>query len=421
MVFLLQAATAASAHDPRTDDRALWPGLTGKEAFVTEKWERGRLLMWAHPGTSSDARKGPNPAEAENWLEDGKPAASPPDELSDLLFPASETRYSIMLDRRGFKARHITVEKNARVGINRLRGNLWIKEGGAFYSGGNYQGGGFKIVGARHTFIRNDNRASEINPKNSGVEIAQWVTVEKTQEASVEFLGHVAAMDEFKMNEGVTIVGPDSRILVGPASIQIVGPEAVLRLHSGAWFGKRVNLLRNDADVLVQGRLEAGSPDRPLTRDATLGISFKYESRLEFVGGADSRTTPKGFSSSFSGLTPFSYGLIVESKGALRVHSADLARARLVIRWHGVERSLGTDGASEPRTINMALLGDVDLNGVLLDHVKKGGIHLADPARRADWTRVGFGEHNAGTPDELFARFDGKGRTDQKPVRVGGE
>jgi hypothetical protein len=167
--------------------------------------------------------------------------------------------------------------------------------------------------------------------------------------------------------------------------------------------------------------LEGGSPTRPLAKDAVLGLSFKFESKLEFVGGLDTRALGTKFTSKFVGATPFSFGMIVEPRGAMRVYSRDPRRARLVIKWHGITRSLGRGASNEPQTINMALLGDVLLDGVLFDYVKAGGIALRDLALKDRWRNVYFGQHNAAPPQRLFTVFDPQARAWQQSVVAGGE
>ena len=60
-----------------------------------------------------------------------------------------------------------------------------------------------------------------------------------------------------------------------------------------------------------------------------------------------------------------------------------------------------------PRKIDMVLLGDVHLKGVVFDNVLKGGILLPDPGIRSKWQNVLYGDHNAAEPGELYQRYQG--------------
>jgi hypothetical protein len=283
----------------------------------------------------------------------------------------------------------VTAEKGAAASVMPVTGNVWIKEGATFWGEGPRKW--LKFSGAAHTFCRDD------NPRSSGrrgfTSLSQWVAVEKQRGASVEFLGNLGATDELKCNEGVCIVGPDSRLQVGAMSIQVVGPDAVLELQSGAAFHKAVNYMNNSPDILVYGRVQAGSPERPITRDATLGVSYKWVSKdVPYNTGSIKRQD----AAYRVGGTPV--GLAVDRGAQVRVYSADPRRARLHIGWHGIQGKAG-----EPQSINMALYGDVQLDGVLFDHIKVGGIVLPDLSLRSRWKNVYFGPHNEGPPKSLFA------------------
>ncbi len=432
----LVRAAEPTAHDPQFANRQVWPLLTGKEAFVTQKWEPARLLVWAHPGTSAkdrrgrtnDERRGRDPGldreDPATWLENGRPATAAPEpgEAVDLWFPASDRPYQVASPP--WTVRHMTIERGAYVMTHpkvpdRIRsfiGNIWLKRGGGMYCNHDYT-----VAGAADTFIRNDNEPATVSLRGRErlTDISYWLVVNKQRGASVELLGNLAVGDEFKINEGLIICGPDSRVKTGPASINIVGPEATLELQSGSYFAKRV--AKPEAhDLLVQGRVRAGSPERPLTRDATLAFNFKIpradkEGRFDTAAAAEEA---RKYGSRPNKYNPFwtsnqaldYYGLIVVPGASLTVHSADPAKARLVIRWNGAEASgrwaerYGS-AADIPRKINMLLLQPLELDGVLFDDVQKGGILMADPARRTRWKHVYFGPRNAGKPDELFAAF----------------
>jgi len=380
---------APSAHNPCFQDKALWPNLDGKEAFPKEAWPKARLLVWGHPGKDCRGGTDLSPQLARNWIDagTGRPADSLPDKETDVLIPASDTPYTVVSDwgtgRMDIFFRHITVGRGAHFRVEHYEcwGNIWVQEGGML---GSHHATSHK--GTRHTFVRNDNpyTADKRQRKNA---IAQYILVNKPRDASVEFLGHVQCTDEMVVNEGTAIVGPGSTLEPGPNSIQTIRPGAALVLLSGAFFGKHTNSHLGQADVVVAGRLLAGTADRPLTRDATLGLSFKAYDAADRVG------------------------LLVEEGGRLQTHSTDPKQARLVIRWHGKEPYLPRQEhrdqwGSLPKEIALVVRGEAALDGVEFHNLRKGGIRLADPSVRAAWRNVVFGPDNATLPDELFARYE---------------
>lgn len=421
------AADVASAevgpgtHAPDYENQQLWPNLSGEEYFLDEQWPEARLLVWRHPGTSDSGRQAQRRDEAQgdldpmdpaNWLVDGeRPATEPPDENTDLYFPDADRIYYVGgVWGPHLKARHVTVGRNAVVGVKPLHGNLWIRRGGRFSVIG-YGRDAFRIVGTKHTFFRNDNGANLGDHRNemdqAGTTVALWMLIEKTRGGSVEFLGTTGVSDELKLNSGTTIVGPGSALLGGSAakSIQVIGPDAELVLTSGATFQKSGNYFGNSPDVIVQGRLSVGTPARPLQHDAYLGLSFKSE-QADRLTEDDSRGQGPNVPPA---MTNVPAGFLVEPQGRLRVVSEDPERARLIIHWHGHDMYSHGERTHKdtPRLIDMALLGKVDLNGVLLNHVKRGGVRLPDPSAREQWEHLQFGEDNGGPAETLFQRYEG--------------
>jgi len=399
MVWAGAGAAQPSAHSPDYTNKKSWPLLTGKEHFVQEKWQQARILVWANPGRHGGAPAGGaggagrgkpitvppgtlDPADPKHWLEDGKPAAAPPDKDTDVVVPEAAQEYTVNL----VAARHITVGQNATVIVPRLVGNLWIKPGGRVYSTGRSA----RIEGDKHTFIRNDNLPLDPAAKRDlpgrkadwRMSIGYDILVQKYKNASVEFLGVIWAGDELVVWEGTAIVGPDSVLRPGRPSTTVIGTEASLIMMSGSYFGKQ-GCGGGPVDIHVKGRVLAGTPERPLTKDARLGVSCPHiytDNRGDHQHGQ--------------------YGLLIEPAAELRVHSSDPAKARLILKWNE-----GGSASANKEKINLTLLGKLDLNGVVFDQVAKGGIKLPELAQRAQWKNVFFTERNEGKPDELFMTF----------------
>jgi hypothetical protein len=433
-----QAATSgcrgATAHDPHFGDAALWARYdVQRAAYAREAWPAGRLYVWAHPGKSGGKRfRGAlDVTDPVNWLLDGKPADELVlDERADLLFPASETPYRV-----GFRGtdvlevcRHVTIESGAGFvggGDGRGRqiyGNVWIKKGGD----SDCQGA-TKFLGGRATFFRNDNTADANDPRSRRDKImsSQYFVFNKEGGASVEFVGHVSVLDEFRVYGCTVIVGPDSILQPGRNASPTIDQGGVLALMDGARFES----WNNDFDVpemtVRDGTIQGGLPDRPLTRRCVYGLAFKNHTGAQYTGaGAD---TKKG--------RPVQYQRVpslIVLKGALRSHSTDLRTARLVFTSMTNEAICPPPGTEEeekalnrqpegrhrfawmrqlPRGLDCFLGHGVVVDGVTFDHLRKGGILCPDPAAaRGAWKNVAFGPHCAGSGDDLFAQLDGVGR-----------
>jgi len=384
----------AAAHEPHYDNGALWSAEQRKAAFVEQEWPKARLLVWATPGKTVRSRAFADP---ENWLEDGKPATEPIDGNTDLVFPDADQEYRVSPSRERVlvPVRHLTIGRNAKMALEPggfdVYGNIWIRRGGSIR--------GFRFLkGTTHTFVRSDNPAS--------LYLSLHLHVRKPPEASVEFLGNFETGDDFNMNSGTTIIGPDSRFCPGDRSIQGIYPDARLVLMSGARFHKRGNQHYGN-DVVVAGAILAGTPERPLTRDCFLGLSYK-DKAARFPDPGHKRFPPG---------KPEHRGLVVLKEGQLAVHSADPARARLVVGWHGreivsrsrtIKQADWMAAAQEiPHRIDLVLLGDVQLKGVVFRDLHDGGIQMADPEMHLEWKHVTFGTGNAAEPKGLYRKYTG--------------
>jgi hypothetical protein len=186
-------------------------------------------------------------------------------------------------------------------------------------------------------------------------------------------------------------------------------------------------------DMVVRGTLHAGSPERPLKRDCTIGLdhndwwgdirAMKAEGGIRWGGPGSQGQIPvyrvPWLSWRDRDDWPAYISLTVPKSGVIRVHSADPAKARLVLRWHrrGGFGGAGAVTSDQPVTpaqkalferqyrgrVSAAFVGDVQFDGVVFDNFHQGGIMLADPAMRRRWSDVGFGSNNAAEPEQLFA------------------
>ncbi len=416
-LFASLSAASASAHDPNYGDKKLWGADVKKSYHAQETWPKGRLWVWAKPGNSMGEKD--NPLEPKNWLENGKPATAPWDENTDLDFPDADKKYFVNI--HGTKGpitwrRHLTIGNNANVSwLHGAKGNTWIKAGGML-----------KVLsfigGDKHAFLRNDNAESWW--------MVDHLFCDKAPKASIEILGPFSVDDSYHFNSGMTILGVNASITPQARSNLNVQPDAALALLDGAKYHKQGNQTFA-CDLVVRGRLMGGLPERPLTKDATIGLSWKGKRR--FLGGSNNGFRAENPDDVALIVMPaFSRSEYVDHKGwvniampagSLQVFTADAAKARLVLDWNGLPVSgEAAKGGAENQAnydklcaiketfIEVMLLGDVKPAGLLLDHVATGGLIVPDPADAA-WKSLAWGKRNQGKQEELLQKWDGKPRS----------
>lgn len=395
-----KAYAKAFAHDPQYNNKELWPFDSAKSLYAKQKWPKGRVLTWAHPGKSSGKGKGAmNP---ENWLENGKPATKDIDETCSLVFPPSKKRYWVTLAGKKNPVtwiRHVTIGNNAcMIWMHGAKGNTWVKKGGEL----RYQGW---FSGDKHAFVRNDNETS--------LHIVDHCYIHKDNNASIEFIGRWNVSDSFYPAKGQTIVGPGAQLAPGARSTLIVLDGATLKILTGGIFTRSGNQLFG-VDLIVKGTLQAGSPSRPLTDTARLGLSWKGL-RRELNGKPHNPRSERVDDVS----------MLVPEQGQIKIFSKDPKKYRLLIDRNHLKAFRWKDGSTKGKAaggrervkkldtspdtgINMMLLGKLDLRGIMFNDVKKKGIVVRDPAKFLKNPYLAFGKDNRGKPKELVSRWDGK-------------
>jgi len=415
--------TEAEAKVPSCSD---WPDAapaTGpKPDYTLQKWKAPkRLVIWSKPGKSGRI------TDRANWQVVGDPldaGAKMWDDQTDAILPACDTTYTAVggveepvSGRLHLVFRHMSIENGAKVRSQdaSVSGNLWIHAAGAFDIR-------FSVifVGPQHTFIRNDRARLfkvGVNPHKmpgsvmEGYYIAQYITVRKEKDASVEFLGHFLSNDKFNHYSGRCIIGPDSAIMTSNRNPDHIHPGATLEVMSGAIWGKHIQRNRS-ISYIVEGTVTIGSESRPITQDTYIAMPFKDYSGA--MGGSQSALVAKDWAGGDV------LGFFLTAKGRMREFSADPAKARVVFCHH--KRETGADcldfnlspgqlgrrsGLYQklPRRIDLVFLGDVELDGVLFQDVYKGGIRLKDLAMKEKFQNVFWGSDCGGKPEEMFGVF----------------
>lgn len=410
----------ATAHAPRFDDVRLWPGLRGDEPWVRQAWPKGQLYVWAHPGEGTDAAKGAKGAThgllaAGSWLENGQPVAKPVfDQDTDILLPASASPYLVSTGELGGAqiVRHATVGAGARLGGGgdgkgrSFLGNLWIKRGGSTYAQG-----GTRIMGAGSAFLRNDNPVppAELNEKGGAERVSQYISFTKEGGAAVLVAGHVTVLDEFNVACPVTLwIG--SRLQPGRNAAPRISKGGQLTLREDAYFGLWNDTL-GSSDILLDGELRGGSPERPLQRPARVGLHHK---------GVAGRPFPDPQSKDAEKLARPMPSLVLGDGAQLRSHHAR-PEARLQVgladqqvcvqvlhhRKYAKNASAETKDAVEawwkglPRLLTIQAGSGCAVEGVLFDAIAAGGI----AAKGHDgWKELAWGPACVAQGEALFAR-----------------
>ena len=386
----------ATANDPQFENTELWAEELRKADFMKQVWPKTRVLVWA--GGTNKVSDG---WEAKYWIEDGKPATVPFDENTDLVFPDNEggfTWVSLTAGRKYQPAafRHLTLGKGCGViGHFSVGGNTWIKKGGNVQ----YLD---SCVGKGNTFLRND---------NDDIKLVDHFHFNKAPGWSCEFIGRFSSDDNWQINSGLMILSTDSRIGTGNRTDTTINEDGALAILSGSYFSRRLNADWG-FDLTVKGKFSAGLPDRPLIRDARLGLGYKSKGSFINKSGEPGNRTP----------SPADFGMIVTETGSFNVFADAAGKARLIVNCHKLEPDWGQLGiqwrnreldpvagraAAEavPRLSDMILLGKADMSNVRFEDIAKGGIHMANPAMASQWNNVELGANNGGTLKELVAPY----------------
>ena len=399
-------ALSATAKKPGAQAKAA--GAVSVPAYAKETWAPPkRLLIWAKPGEGGDFSK------TESWLVYGEAPTGKAwwDDQTDVLVPSAPgNQYKLLPGdhpelpegRLSYTVRHIMVERHGFIQASgcTVFGNEWVHLGAKTNIRFAHAWHGSRNTYARFdflpvqplgtdsgdiTFERALDRAKDKQRWKTvmAIDIGQYLSVTKDANASVELLGTFSSRDKFDAFKGMTILGPDCNFSNDTRNGMNVSPDATLVLLDGAMWGKRVDWTRGTS-IKVDGKLQAGLPDRPLTRDATILVSTSD------YGGHMKENNPPPLDGG---------GLVLSPKGSLRVFSSDPAAARLVFRC-----SLG-DRDSSMQLINVDLLGDAVLDGVVFMDLWKGGLRLGDLKKKESWKHVSFVDCQSPKPEELYAVY----------------
>ena len=432
----VEAITAKPTADkPRFENKGAWPMLVGDEYFTKEKWPEARLLIWNMDGAAKARRGEANGRKPEDWIDaaTGKPAETPPDMDTDVIFPDSDDPYLVVMAATGmrdFACRHLTIGRNAHVSVEAggefsIFGNLWIRNEGLVTSWRNT-----KFVGGADSFLRYDWSAdgklkkmhderlvTPYDPQAKQTDnpwmgygrrsrsVATYLVHDKAAGKSTEVIGYVRITDEVRIQSGSFIVGRDSRfVTTGPATMSVAQGAKVI-LMDGAQCSHGMNQFPC-RDWGVKGDVSGGAPDRPLRRDAYMGMGYKNWINLPIPPKENKEkkkdkpipTTPGG-AKMYYGYG--SYSTIVS--GDLIGYPAKGSDARLVVCWQRIAfGGAGAWGRTDeafkklflkiPPKIGLWISGESKVENVRFDDLQPGGIVTKSMETFKSWKNVTFGD-----------------------------
>ena len=431
-------AAKPTADNPRFEDKGIWPMLVGDEYFTKEqKWEKGRTYIWnvkkSIEAGAASRRRGPDGSDPSNWIDaaTGKAATELPDMNTDLILPDSETPYKAALgaaDKKGAFCRHVTVGKNAafsswgaRHHEFRVFGNLWIRPGGAMRTGQ----GNLVFAGDKHTFLRYDwpkdgvlkrlHDERVISPYKDKGEfvttpwmancIGTYMRHDKAEGSSTEVLGVARMADEVGIKSGTFIIGRDSRfVTTGPSSVSINRGAKVVLMDGAQCSHGRNQFANRDWGVNAGAQVTGGTPDRPLKRDAYMGVGYRNWQNLPVPDRPTDKKKPsKKPNDPNAPKLYYGYaGYNARIQGDLVGYPAPGSKARLVVCWQriasGGAGSWGrTDDAFKkvfpsipPKITILVEAGKIE--NVRFDDLHPGGILTSNPDIFRSWRNVTFGE-----------------------------
>ncbi len=421
--------------NPRFDDKQTWPMLVGDEYFLKQKWEEGRTYIWnvrkSTEASKTSRRRGPDGSDPGNWIDaaTGKAATELSDMHTDLILPDSETPYKAALgaaDKKGAFCRHVTIGKNAafsswgaRHHQLRVFGNFWIRPGGSMRTGQ----GNLVFAGDKHTFLRydwpkdgvlkklHDERTVSPFKKDGEIITTPWMANcigtymrhDKAKDASTEVLGFARMADEVGIKSGTFIIGRDSRfVTTGPSAVSINRGAKVVLMDGAQCSHGRNQYVNRDWGVSVGAEVTGGTPDRPLKRDAYMGIGYRNWQNLPVPERPNEKKKPNDPTGPklYYGFA----GYNARIQGDLVGYPAPGSNARLVVCWQRISSGgAGSWGRTDDAFRKMfgdilpkitILVDAAKVENVRFDDLHRGGILTSNSEifKSKGWKNVTFGD-----------------------------
>ena len=248
--------------------------------------------------------------------------------------------------------------------------------------------------------------------------ITVYMSHEKEPGKSTEVVGYANAADEVGIKSGTFVVGRDSRFVsIGPSTVAVVGKGAKVVLLDGAQCSHGMNQYSVDWNVTDGAVVSGGTPDRPLRRDAYLGLGYRNWMNLPVARAqGDQKEIPVLPSGAKIYYGYGEYNALIN--GDLIGYPAPGNNARLVVCWQrisgGGARAWGRqdEGLTSmfPKILPKIAVwfsGTAKLENVRFDDLHRGGIVTPSMDTFKSWKNISFGDGCLGKdPNELVRGYE---------------
>ena len=216
------------------------------------------------------------------------------------------------------------------------------------------------------------------------------------------------AGDRLTLQKGTLVLSENSFIGNGNRGSFYTMPGTTAVFLNGAGAGCLHPVVTGNRGTYgISGTIMFGTPEHPLTRDLRVEACYYRNTVLDPNAAPSQRT---------SGAS-----IVLGPEGRMEVHSADPTKARVVFcgrprdgrisqyafpreHWDLVKpenRDKFWEHEISPKGLAAVFRGETDFDGVVFDDFDTQSI-VVDPAKRALWKHVSFGDGNRGKPEELF-------------------
>ncbi len=230
--------------------------------------------------------------------------------------------------------------------------------------------------------------------------IGTYMAHDKPQGISTEVLGFARMADEVGIKSGTFIIGRDSRfVTTGPSSVSVTKGAKVVLMDGAQCSHGQNQFVNRDWGVHTGAEVTGGTPDRPLRRDAYMGLGYRNWQNLPIPERENEKAKPQTGAKKY-----YAYGgYNAMVQGDLIGYPAPGTDARLVVCWQRISSggagSWGrTDAAFQevfPKflpKISIWISGTSKLVNVRFDDLHRGGIVTANMETYESWKNISFGD-----------------------------